>query len=105
MLLARSRLVTPRTIAVSLMIGPIVLGACATMVTAGQPIPEPNLGSASDYVKNNPHFANTYEIPLLGVEVDNGTDSLKDGHGVSGVEVLSTIPSGPGAAAGLQGRR
>ena len=87
------------------MIGPIVLGACATMVTAGQLIPEPGLGSASEYVKNNPHFANTYEIPLLGVEVDNGTDSLKDGHEVSGVEVLSTIPSGPGAVAGLQGRR
>jgi S1-C subfamily serine protease len=105
MLLARSRLVTARTIAISLMIGPIVLGACATMVTAGQPFLEPSLGSASDYVKNNPDFANTYEIPLLGIEVDNETDSLKDGHEVSGVEVLSTIPSGPGAVAGLQGRR
>jgi S1-C subfamily serine protease len=105
MLHAPSRLITARMAAISLMIGPIVLGACATMVTAGQPIPEPSLGSASDYVKNNPHFANTYEIPLLGIEVDNGTDSLKDGHEVSGVEVLSTIPSGPGAAAGLQGRR
>jgi len=104
MLPARSRLVTVRTIAVSLMIGAIVLGACATMVTADQ-IPEPSLGSASDYLKSNPHFANTYEIPLLGIEVDNGTDSLTDGHEVSGVEVLSTIPSGPGAAAGLRGRR
>ena len=75
------------------------------MVTAGQSIPKPSLGSASDYLKNTPHFADTYEIPLLGIEVDNGTDSLKDGHEVSGVEVLSTISSGPGAAAGLQGRR
>jgi S1-C subfamily serine protease len=105
MLLARSRPVTARTAAILLMIGPIVLGACATMVTAGQHMTEPSLGSASDYVNNNPHFANTYDIPLLGIEVDNGTDSLKDGLEVSGVEVLSTIPSGPGAAAGLQGRR
>jgi S1-C subfamily serine protease len=69
------------------------------------PSREPVLGSAKDYVKNTPDFPNTYEIPLLGVQVNNGADSLKGGRPVSGVEVLSTIPSGPGAAAGLQGRR
>jgi S1-C subfamily serine protease len=54
---------------------------------------------------NTSDFANAYEIPLLGIQVNNGTDSLKDGHKMSGVEVLSAIPRGPGAAAGLQGRR
>ena len=104
MLLARSRLVAARTIAASLVVA-IVLGAGATMATAGQSASEPSLGSANDYVKNNPDFADASEIPLLGIEVNNGADSLKDGHPVSGVEVLSAIPSGPGAAAGLQGRR
>jgi S1-C subfamily serine protease len=75
------------------------------MATAGQSASEPSLGSANDYVKNNPDFPDASEIPLLGIEVNNGADSLKDGHPVSGVEVLSAIPSGPGAAAGLQGRR
>ena len=75
------------------------------MATAGQSASEPSPGSANDYVKNNPDFADASEIPLLGIEVNNGADNLKGGHPVSGVEVLSAIPSGPGAAAGLQGRR
>jgi S1-C subfamily serine protease len=75
------------------------------MSTAGEFVSESSLGSANDYVKNTPDSSNIYEIPLLGIEVDNGTDSLKGGHPVSGVEVLSAVPSGPGAAAGLQGRR
>ena len=104
MLLARSRLVAARTIAASLIVA-IVLGAGATMATAGQSVSEPSLGSANDYVKNHPDFADASEIPLLGIEVNNGAGSLKGGHPVSGVEVLSAIPSGPGAAAGLQGRR
>jgi S1-C subfamily serine protease len=75
------------------------------MSTAGEFVSESSLGSANDYVKNTPDSSNIYEIPLLGIEVDNGTDSLKGEHPVSGVEVLSAVPSGPGAAAGLQGRR
>ena len=103
MLSARSRLVAAWTIAASLMAA-IVLGAGATMATAGQSVSEPGLGSANDYVKNTPDSPNAYEIPLLGIEVNNGADSLKGGRQVSGVEVLSAIPSGPGAAAGLQAR-
>lgn len=61
------------------------------------PSREPVLGSAKDYVKNTPDFPNAYEIPLLGVQVNNKADSLKGGRAVSGVEVLSTIPGGPGA--------
>ena len=75
------------------------------MATAGQSVLEPGLGSVNDYVKYTPDSPNAYEIPLLGIEVNNGAGSLKCGRPVSGVEVLSTIPSGPGAAAGLQGRR
>jgi len=101
---ARSRLVAVQTIAAAL-IAAIVLSAGATMATAGQSVLEPSPGSANDYSKNNPDSANACEIPLLGIEVNNGADSLKGGHPVSGVEVLSAMPSGPGAAAGLQGRR
>jgi hypothetical protein len=94
MLAVRSRLIAPWTIAAALM-APIVLGFIATMATAGQSVSEPSLGSANEYVKNTPDFASAYGIPLLGIEVNNGADSLKDGHKVSGVEVLSVIPSGP----------
>jgi S1-C subfamily serine protease len=83
----------------------IVLSAGATMAAPDQSVPEPGLGSASDYVKNKPDYAKTYQIPLLGIEVNNGTDSLKGGHPVCGVEVLSATSKGPGAAAGLEGRR
>jgi len=83
----------------------ILFGADTTMVTAGQSVSEPSLGSANDYVKSTADFTNAYEVPLLGIQVNNGTDSLKDGYKMSGVEVLSAIPHGPGAAAGLQGRR
>ena len=65
---------------------------------------EPSLGSANEYVKNTPDFASAYGIPLLGIEVISSADSLKDGHKVSGVEVLSVV-QWPQAAAGLQGRR
>jgi S1-C subfamily serine protease len=90
-------------IAASLMAA-IVLGAGATLANAGQSASESSLGSANEYVKNAPDSASPYEIPLLGIEVNNAVDSLKGGRQVSGVEVLSAIPNGPGAAAGLQGR-
>ena len=100
----RSGRVAVLSIAAALMAA-IVVGSGAKMATAGQSVSEPSVGSANDYVKNAPDLANAYEIPLLGIEVNNGADSLKDGHRVSGVEVLSAMPRGPGAAAGLQGRR
>jgi S1-C subfamily serine protease len=102
MLPAGSRLAA---LAASLITAAIVLGAGAAIAAAGQSVPTPGLGSAKDYVKNNPDFPNASQVPLLGIEVNNGTDSLKGGHAVSGVEVLSAIPRGPGATAGLQGRR
>jgi len=83
----------------------ITFGAGARMAAAGQTVSEQSLGSADDYVKSTPNFANAYEIPLLGIEVNNGADNLKGGYPVSGVEILTAISGGPGAAAGLQGRR
>jgi S1-C subfamily serine protease len=83
----------------------ITFGAGATMAAAGQTVSEQSLGSADDYVKSTPDSANAYEIPLLGIEVNNGADNLKGGYPVSGVEILTAISGGPGAAAGLQGRR
>jgi hypothetical protein len=94
MLLARSRLVAARTIAASLIVA-IVLGAGATMATAGQSASEPSLGSANDHVKNNPDFADASEIPLLGIEVNNGADSLKGGHPVSEWRFSPRFPVAP----------
>jgi S1-C subfamily serine protease len=92
--LVRSRLVAARTIAASL-IAAIVLGAGATMATAGQSASEPSLGSANEYVKNAPDSASPYEIPLLGIEVNNAVDSLKGGRQVSGVEFSRRFPVAP----------
>ncbi len=44
-------------------------------------------------------------IPLLGIEVKNGAEKLKDDKLASGVEILTAIPGSPGTAAGLRGRR
>jgi S1-C subfamily serine protease len=44
-------------------------------------------------------------IPLLGIEVKNGAEKLKDGRLASGVEILTAIPGSPGTADGLRGRR
>jgi hypothetical protein len=84
MLAVRSRLVALRTVAAALM-APIVLGFSATMATADESVSEPSLGSASDYVKNTPDFASAYGIPLLGIDVNNGADSLKDEHAYGGL--------------------
>jgi len=100
----RSKLVAVQ-ITIAGLIAAIVVGPSATMVIADQSVPEQGLGSANDYVNNTPDSSSAYEIPLLGIEVNNSTDGLKDGHKISGVGVLSAIPESPGAAAGLQGRR
>ena len=92
-----------RTMA-ALLIEAIVLGGGAPIATAGQAVSGQSLGSADEYVKGTPDFGNAYEVPLLGIEVNNGADRLKNGRPVSGVEVLTAVPSGAGAAAGLQGR-
>jgi hypothetical protein len=42
-------------------------------------------------------------IPLLGIEVKNGAEKLKDGRLASGVEILTAIPGSPGTG-GVVGR-
>ena len=92
-----------RTMA-ALLLEATVLGGGASIATGGQAISGPSLGSADEYVKGTPNLGNAYEVPLLGIEVNNAADRLKNGRTVSGVEVLTAVPSGAGAAAGLQGR-
>jgi S1-C subfamily serine protease len=102
--LSLSKLVATWTVTAWMITG-IILGTGATRARSDQAASEQGLGSADDYVRSTPNFANAYDVPLLGIEVNNGAVSVKGGHPVSGVEVLTAIPSGPGAAAGLQGRR
>jgi S1-C subfamily serine protease len=86
-----------------LLTGAILSGTCAAIADPGDAFSEPGLGSASDYV-NSSGSAGAYEIRLLGIEVNDGAARMKNGHPVSGVEVISTIPHGAAAAAGLRGR-
>ena len=92
-----------RTMA-ALLLEAMVLGGGAPIATAGQAVSGQNLGSADEYVKGTPDLGSAYDVPLLGIEVNNGADRLKNGRPVTGVEVLTAVPSGAGAAAGLQGR-
>jgi hypothetical protein len=68
-----------RTMA-ALLIDAIVLGGGAPIATAGQAVFGQSLGSADEYVKGTPDFGNAYEVPLLGIEVNNGADRLKNGR-------------------------
>ena len=92
-----------RTIAV-LLTGAIVSGTCAALAAPGDAVTTPGLGSANDYVTNSSDPTGAYEIRLLGIEINDGADRLKNGHPVSGVEVISATPDGAAAAAGLRGR-
>jgi S1-C subfamily serine protease len=62
------------------------------------------LGSVEDYLEDDPSFAGTYKVPLIGIEVSNGRSELKSGVQLAGIEIHQ-IPDSPGAAAGLQGRQ
>jgi hypothetical protein len=63
------------------------------------------LGSVNDYLQDDPDFADTHKVPLIGIEVSNGRSELKSGVRHAGIEIHKVLPDGPGAAAGLQGRR
>ena len=101
--LSLSRLAATWTMATLLTTG-IMLGAGASTASGDEAYTGPALGSTEQYMNSAPDFSDSYEIPLLGIEVDNGMDRLKDGHPVSGVEILTAFPNSPAAAAGLQGR-
>jgi S1-C subfamily serine protease len=107
-ILSASRLFAAWTLAVWLMAG-IVFAGGATLARADQTASGQDLGSADDYLRNNPDPADAYEIPLLGIAVKNETEWLgrsrwrKYGRWVSGVEILAVIPGGPGGAAHLRG--
>ena len=72
---------------------------------------EQGLGSVDEYEQGAPTPAVGYQNPLLGIEVKNGTEWLghsrwlERGRWLSGVEILTVTPGGPGEAAGLQGSR
>jgi S1-C subfamily serine protease len=106
-----SRLVMTWAVIAPLMTGIVlesVPSADVTIAAAGEGISdsEPRyLGSVDDYVRSAPDFANTYEAPLMGMEVSNGWGELTSGRLLSGVEVLTVSPDGPSAAAGVRGRR
>lgn len=101
--LSLSRLALTWTMAAVLMTG-IVLGASASTARGDETYTGPALGSTEQYMNSTPEFSDSHEVPLLGIEVDNGMDRLKDGHPVSGVEIITAFPNSPAAAAGLQGR-
>jgi hypothetical protein len=92
-----------RTIAF-LLTGAIVAGSCAALADPGDAVSTPGLGSANDYVTDSSESTGAYEIGLLGIEVNDGVARLKDGHPVSGVEIIKIVPNGAAAAAGLHGR-
>jgi S1-C subfamily serine protease len=87
------------------LIAAIIFGMGMATAAAGQTASQQGLGSANDYLRSTPDSADTFDVPLLGIAVNNGADHLHGGHPISGVEILTVMPSGPGAAAGLQGRR
>jgi S1-C subfamily serine protease len=101
--LSLSRLVATWTMAALLTTG-IMLGAGASTVRGDEMYEQPGLGSTEEYMNRTPDFPDSYEVPLLGIEVINGVGSLKGGHPFSGVEIIRAFPSSPVAAAGLQGR-
>ncbi len=113
---SRARLFTSRLVKTLAIIAPLMTGivlesvrsAYVTIAAAGQDISdsEPRyLGSVDDYVRSAPDFSNTYEAPLMGMEVSNGWGELKSGRLLSGVAVLTVSPDGPSAAAGIRSRR
>src|ERR1700737_1928121 len=96
---SRARMLTSRLVMTWAVIAPLMTGivlesvpsADVTIAAAGEGISdsEPRyLGSVDDYVRSAPDFANTYEAPLMGMEVSNGWGELTSGRLLSGVEVL-----------------
>ena len=72
-ILSTSRLIAARTLAVWLMAA-IAFAGGATLAQADQTASGQDVGSADDYMQNNPDPADAYEIPLLGTAVKNETE-------------------------------
>jgi S1-C subfamily serine protease len=84
----------------------LIVGATITAVEMSASYAESQeLGSVDDYLQDNPDFADTHKVPLIGIEVSNGRGELKSGVRPAGIEIHKVLPDGPGATAGLQGRR
>lgn len=87
-----------------LAIAALLLGNRAASAAPGDEVSGKGVGSANDYVTDSSDSAGAYEIGLLGIEVNDGAARLKDGHPVSGVEIIKIVPKSAAAAAGLHGR-
>jgi len=83
----------------------VLLGNCAALAAPGDELSGAGIGSANDYVTDSSDSTGAYDIGLLGIEVNDGVARLKDGHPVSGVEIIKIVPNSAAAAAGLHGRR
>jgi S1-C subfamily serine protease len=102
-----ARLLLISTIIASLRVGTVlIVGATIAAVGMSASYAESQeLGSVNDYLQDDPDFADTHKVPLIGIEVSNGRSELKSGVRPAGIEIHKVLPDGPGAAAGLQGRR
>jgi S1-C subfamily serine protease len=102
-----ARLPLISTIIASLRVGTIlIVGATIAAVVPSASYGESHeLGSVDDYLENDPDFTAAYEVSSIGIEVSNGRSKLKNGVRFAGIEIHQVVPGGPGAAAGLQGRR
>jgi S1-C subfamily serine protease len=102
-----ARLLLISTIIASLRVGPIlIVGATIAAVVPDASYGESHeLGSVEDYLEDDPDFTAAYKVSSIGIEVSNGRNELKNGVRFAGIEIHQVVPGGPGAAAGLQGRR
>jgi S1-C subfamily serine protease len=102
-----ARLLLISTIIASLRVGTIlIVGATiATVVPSASYSESHELGSVDDYLEDDPDFTAAYKMSSIGIEVSNGRSELKNGVLFAGIEIHQVVPDGPGAAAGLQGRR
>jgi S1-C subfamily serine protease len=83
----------------------LALTAWASTAKAADINSERHLGSVDDYSSTDPDPTEAFEIPQLSIVVRNGESKLQGSYETEGVEVVGVIPGGPGAVAGLKGKR